>query len=236
MILDATSIDIVVQIVREDHFFRSAHQQIFRALVEMHDRGMPVDLVLLKDDLIRRRQLEQIGDTQYLVNLVEGVPTAANAEYYAQVVRDKAVLRQLIQTATEIARDAFDPKAEAEEIVQETEKRIFQITSDQVGKDVVFLDGLLQETFEDLEKHDGQSTTGVPSGYDRLDEMTRGFQGSEMIVVAARPSMGKTSLLLNFVEHMAVIEKQKVALFSLEMSQKQLALRFLASHARYDIL
>ena len=235
MILDATSIDLVVQILREDRFHRSAHQKIFRALVEMHDRGMPIDLVLLKDELIRRRQLEQIGDTQYLVRLVEGVPTAANAEYYAQIVRDKAVLRQLIQTATEIARDAFDPTAEAEEVVQETEKRIFKITSDHVGKDVVFLDGLLQETFEDLEKHNGQSTTGVPSGYDRLDEMTRGFQGSEMIVVAARPSMGKTSLLLNFAEHMAIIEKQKVALFSLEMSQKQLALRFLASHARYDI-
>ncbi len=235
MILHAPCIDLIVQVTRAEHFYRPAHQLIYQVLVDMRQAGKPIDLVLLKDELAQRRQLEAAGGVEYLVALAEGVPSSANAQYYAQIVRNKAMLRDLIVAGTEMVQEAYETTEEAPEVVDRAENRVFQIATQQVGQDAVSLKGLLARTFETLQEHDGRMITGLASGYHPLDELTSGFQRGEMIIVAARPSMGKTSLLLNIAEHMAVVDKMPVAVFSLEMSKEQLAQRLLGSYARYDL-
>lgn len=235
MILDASCIDIVVQIVRAEHFYRPAHQSIFETLLDMRRDAKPVDLVVVRDELTRRGQIDHVGGVEYLVAMVEGVPNAANVEYYAKIVRDKALLRELIVTGTEITREAYDTREEAMEVVQQAERKIFEIASDQIGDQAVTIKSLLQKTFEMFENQDGQFMTGLSSGFHSLDELTSGFQPSELIILAARPSMGKTSCLLNIAEHMAVVDKVPVVMFSLEMSKEQIAQRLLASNSRFDL-
>jgi len=235
MILHAPAIDIVVQINQADHFFRPAHQLIYQTLIEMREAGKPIDLVLLRDELVRSKQLDQIGGVEYIADLAQGVPNAANAEYYANIVRNKAMLRQLIVAGTEIVQEAYDSRDEAAQIVDQAEDRVFQIASQHIGDQAVPLKGLLHQTFENLEKHDGQLLTGIASGYHALDDLTSGFQPSEMIILAARPSMGKTSLLLNILEYMSVVDKQPTVIFSLEMSKEQLTQRLLASYSHFNL-
>jgi len=235
MILHAPSIDLVVQILSAERFYRPAHQLIFQVLVAMHELRKPIDLVSLREELHRRKQLQQVGDIEYLVALVEGVPTAANAEYYAQIVRNKAMLRELIVAGTEIVQEAFDTQDEAPAVLDRAEQRIFEIAADQIGDHASTMEALLKHTFEVLQERDGEMVTGLGTPYHKLNELTSGFQDGDVIVVGARPSMGKTSLLLNMAEHMAVVDRMPVALFSLEMSKEQVALRLLASHAKFDL-
>ena len=235
MILHAPSVDIIVQIVRPEHFYRPAHQIIYKALVEMRQEGKPIDLVVLRDELERRKHLEQIGGVEYIVALAEGVPNAANAEYYSRVVRDRATLRELIIAGTDIVRTAYESDEEASIIIDQAEQCVFNIASDRIGEQAVTLSSLLQDTFERLLAEEGKGITGLASGYQQLDELTSGFQKGEMIILAARPSMGKTSLLLNLAEHMSAVDGAPVAIFSLEMSKQQLAQRLLASYSRYDL-
>jgi len=235
MILHSPCIDIVVQVTHTEQFYRPAHQLIYQALIDMRQTGKPIDLVLLRDELDRRKQLEAVGGVEYLVALAEGVPSAANAQYYAEIVRDKAMLRDLIVAGTDMVQDAYQASDVAGEVVDRAENRVFQIASQQIGQEAVSLKGLLAKTFETLQEHEGRMITGQASGYHPLDELTSGFQAGELIIVAARPSMGKTSLLLNMAEHMAVVDKAPVAFFSLEMSNLQLTQRLLGSHARYNL-
>jgi len=235
MILHAPCIDVVVQILRPEHFYRPAHQLIYQALVEMRQEAKPIDLVVLREELQRRKQLEQVGGVEYLVALAEGVPNAANAEYYSRVVRDRATLRELIVAGTDIVRTAYESNEEAASIIDQAEQRVFKIASDRIGEQAVALSSLLQNTFETLLAEEGKGITGLASGYQQLDELTSGFQKGEMIILAARPSMGKTSLLLNLAEHMSAVDGIPVAIFSLEMSKQQLAQRLLASYSRYDL-
>jgi len=235
MILDSRCIDVVVQITETRQFYRPAHQTIFEALVEMKNSRTEIDLVTLRDELARRKLLDSVGGVEYLVQLAEGVPSAANAEFYARTVRDKSMLRELIVAGTDIVREAYDSHEEAEEVVERAEQIIFEIASARIGQEAVCIKGLLEQTFEQLEATEGELLTGLASGYPELDNITAGFQKGEMIVLAARPSMGKTSLLLNIAEYMAVIDHRPVALFSLEMSQSQIAQRLLSSHARFDL-
>jgi replicative DNA helicase len=235
MILDANCIDVVVQIVKADHFYRPAHQSVFQVLVEMKDQGLPIDLVTVKEELVRRKHLEQVGGVEYLAGLVTGVPNAASAEYYATIVRNKATLRQLIAAGTDIINDAYDAQDPSEQIIDRAEQLVFDIAADRVGEQVHHLKSLLEKTFETLQAQDGQLITGMSTGYVQLDELTSGLQPNEMIIVAARPSMGKTSLLLNIIEHMGVLDRIPVAIFTLEMSKEQLTQRFLAAHARFDL-
>jgi len=235
MILQSASIDIIVQMLQPDHFYRPAHQLIFQALVEMKDRRGEIDLVTLRDELQRRSQLEQVGGVDYLVQLVDGTPSAANAEYYSKIVRDKAMLRQLIVAGTEIVREAYESQEQAVDVVDQAEQKVFDIASARVGEQAVSLKALLEQTFEQLQENDGELITGLASGYHQLDELTAGFQNGEMIILAARPSMGKTSLLLNLAEHMAVVEGKAVGFFSLEMSRNQIAQRLLGAHSRFDL-
>ncbi len=235
MILYAPCIDIVVQVTRAEHFYRPAHQLVYQVLVDMRQTGKPIDLVLLREELKLRNQLDAVGGVEYLVALAEGVPSAANAQYYAEIVRDKAMLRELIVAGTEMVQEAFDSRDAAGEVLDRSENRVFQIASQHITGEAVSLNNLLQKTFETLQAHDGRLITGLASGYHPLDELTSGFQAGEMVILAARPSMGKTSLLLNVAENMAVVDKVPVLVFSLEMSKEQLAQRLLASHSRYDL-
>lgn len=235
MILDSPCIDIVVQIVRPEHFYRPAHRLVFQALVEMGNSGKPIDLVVLPEELKRRKQLDQVGGVEYLVELVEGVPSAANVEYYARIVRDKALLRELIVASAEMGREAYETHEEAPAVIDRAEQRVFQIAQQHIGDEAVSIQGVLQRTFERLQEREGELITGLASGYAKLDELTCGFQDGEMIILAARPSMGKTSLVLNMAEYMAVEDAHPVAIFSMEMSRDQVAQRFLASRTRFDL-
>jgi len=235
MILHAPCIDSVIQITEPEHFYRPAHELLFRVLMEMKDGNTPIDLVTMREVLDTRQQLKSIGGIEYLVALVEGVPSAANAEYYAKIVRDKALLRQLIVVGTTIVTEAYQTQDEATEFLDQAEQMIFQVSDRHLAEDSVAIGTLLDETFRKLEASEGQSITGLSTGYARLDELTGGFQNSEMLILAARPSMGKTSLLLNIAEYMSVVNKVPLALFSLEMSKQQLSSRLLASYARFDL-
>ncbi len=234
MVLDAATIDIVVHITRAEDFFRPAHRIIYETLCRMHNSGKPIDLVTLNDELKRAKLLERIGGSEYLAVLAEGVPSTATAEYYARMVRDKALLRNLIAANQQIIQDAYDSQDDPAEILDQAEHSIFQIASRQIGDNARSLESLLQHTFETLSAADGSMITGVATGYFKLDELTAGFQNSEMIVIAGRPSMGKTALALNMAEYMAVEDGRSVLLFSLEMSKAQLALRFLCARARQN--
>ena len=235
MILHAPCVDAVVQIALADHFYRPAHQLIFDVLLEMRNDNKPIDLVTVREALQRRQQLKNVGGIDYIVALVEGVPSAANAEYYAKIVRDKALLRQMILVSTEIASEAYQTRDEAMEFLDHAERKIFEVAEQHMGAEAVTIGSLLTETFEKLQAHEGMAVTGLATGYHRLDELTGGFQDSELIILAARPSMGKTSLLLNIAEYVAVANKVPVALFSLEMSNQQISSRLLASYARFDL-
>ena len=235
MILHAPCIDSVIQITEAEHFYRPAHQLLFNALMEMKDANKPIDLVTMREALDTRQQLKNVGGIEYLVALVEGVPSAANAEYYAKIVRDKALLRQLIVVGTNIVSEAYQTQDEATNFLDQAEQMIFQVSDKHLAEDSVAIGSLLTDTFEKLLAQEGQAITGLSTGYARLDELTGGFQDSEMIILAARPSMGKTSLLLNIAEYTAIVNKIPVALFSLEMSKLQLTYRLLASHARFDL-
>ena len=235
MILHAPAVDAILQINRPEHFYRPAHQTLYKVLVEMRHANRPIDLVTLREELGRRGHLDAVGGIEYVVSLVEGLPDAGNAEYYARLVRDKALLRELILAGNDIAHEAYSSSDEAMEVINRSEQRIFEIAQQQIGDQAVGLRELLQHTFETLEKQENQMVTGLATGYTQLDEITSGFQNGEMIVIAARPSMGKTSILLNMAEHMTVVDKNPVAVFSMEMSKEQLTQRLLASHARFDL-
>ncbi len=235
MILHAPCIDSVLQIVKPEHFYRPAHQTICHVLIEMHDQRKPIDLISVREELERRKLLEQLGGIEYFVQLVEGVPDAANAEYYSKIVRDKALLRELITAGHEIVREAHDSRDEAQVVIDQAEQRVFEIRSQHIGDNTATLDALIMKVFETIENTSGQLITGAAGGLHQVDELTSGFQNGEMLILAARPSMGKTSILLNMAEFMAVDDNRPVAFFSLEMSQRQVALRMLASHSRFDL-
>ena len=241
MILNASSMDFIVQIIDKDLFLRPAHAILYETLIEMRQQTgsdgkvMPIDLVLLREELQRRGQLEAIGGVEYLVALAEGVPSAANAEYYASIVRDKALLRRLISAGQEIITDAHDSQDDAETVIDRAEQLVFEIAQRQVRSEAVPIGDIMAGTFELLQEQEGQLVTGLSSGYQQLDELTAGFQKSEMIIIAARPSMGKTALLLNLAEFMSVHDNKPIAFFSLEMSKSQLTQRMLASHARFNL-
>ncbi len=235
MILDPTAIDIAVNMLRAEHFHRPAHGMIFEMIVEMHNTAKHIDLVSLKEELTRAKQFETIGGTDYLVAILDGTPSSANIEYYAKTVRDKALLRELIRAGRSIINDAYDSSEEASEVIERAEQEVFKIAEDSVGEVAVGLKELIHQTFETLQEHEGKAITGLSTGYTKLDELTAGFQNGEMIILAARPSMGKTALLLNVAEHMAITDSRPIGFFSLEMSRMQITQRLLASYAQFDL-
>ena len=235
MMLDRECIGHLVQMISAESFYRPEHQIIFDALTSLYEKSNQIDLVLLRDELKKRKQLKAAGGVEYLVKVAESVPSTTNAEYYGRIVKEKSLLRELIQASTEILNDAYDASGEMSEKLDTAEQRIFAVTEKKITGEAVPLKSLLMEAFDNIESRDGAHVTGLPTGYYELDGLLCGLQKGEMSIVAGRPSMGKTSLALNFAEHIGADNNIPVVLFSLEMSKQQLVERFLCSRGRIDL-
>jgi replicative DNA helicase len=217
-------------------FFRDAHRRIFDKMVALSERNDPIDLVTLKEELGRSGELEDVGGPAYIASLADGVPRSANVEHYARIVKEKATLRNLIHSANRILAEAYHAEEDADLILDGAEKAIFEIAEDRIREGFTPLRDLVQSSFatiEKLQQHKGL-VTGVPTGFVDLDEMTSGLQPSDLVLVAARPSMGKTSFVLNIAQHVGINTDMTVGFFSLEMSKEQLFMRMLTGEARID--
>jgi replicative DNA helicase len=225
-----------LELLRPDHFYRDAHRKIFAAAQGLFARSEPVDLITATNELRRRNELEEVGSAAYLASLVEAVPTAANVSYHARIIRDKALLRQLIDVATGIVGLGYADQEEAEQVLEEAEQQIFEISEERVRRSFLPLKSILKDAFEQVERMFDRKTqiTGVPTGFSELDKMTAGLQPSELIIIAGRPSMGKTSFALNIARNAAIDEQIPVGIFSLEMSKEQVVQRMLSSEAEVD--
>jgi replicative DNA helicase len=225
-----------MELLRPADFYKEAHRKIFAACVELFEKSEPVDLVTLANELMRRKVLEEVGGAAYLASLVDAVPTAANVAHHARIVRDKALLNALIQKGTAVVSRAFADTEDVDEVLDWAEQQIFELSQEKISRAFVPVKSILKGTFETIEKLYSRKShvTGVPTGYRKFDEMTAGLQPADLIVVAGRPSMGKTSFCLNFAQHAAVQEHISVAIFSLEMSKEQLVQRMLCSVASVD--
>src|SRR5688572_31391025 len=231
MMLDKEVIGNVVQILDREAFFQADHQIVYDILVKMYEQNRPIDAVLVREELGKRQLLEEIGGVAYLAQILNSVPSAAHGTHYAGVVREKFLLRQLISASNDILRDAYAPHEEADLVVDKAEKKIFDIAQKKVGGAMVPLEHVLHEVFEMIENR-GQR--GLETGFFDLDDMLNGLQNGEMIIVAARPSMGKTAFAMNLVEGIAAERNMPCAVFSLEMSKQQLAQRMLCSRGKID--
>jgi len=236
MLINPDCIGSVIEQLREDDFYRQEHRYIFSALIALYERhtGEAIDGVLLRDELEKRKQLDDAGGVEYIGKIVDSVPTSANVMYYAGIVKDKSLLRDIIGAAGEILEEAYEQSTETSETLDEAERKIFAITDKNIKGAVALIKDLVTRSFELIEKREGMHVTGIATGYHELDGLTCGFQNGEMIIIAGRPSMGKTSLALNMAEYMGVHEKVPVGVFSLEMGQQQLAERFLCSLSEVD--
>lgn len=235
MVLDAQVVGDVLQVLKgAEDFYKPAHAAIYETLVELYDSTQAIDMVQLNQRLIDKQMLEQVGGLAYLIDLAESVPSATGAPHYAKIVRDKAVLRRLIETAGKVLHDAFNSDEDVVDLLDRAETEIFEIAEKKGDGETEALSVLLHETYDRLEAQDGQEVTGLETGFVELDEMTNGLQDGEMIIIAARPSMGKTAFAINIAEHIAASRKQPVAVFSLEMSKQQLAQRLLCSRSGVD--
>jgi len=235
IILDWRVTGEVLQIISgPEDFYKPAHSAIYEALIHLYDQYQSIDLVQLNQTLVDRDLLEHVGGLQYLVELAEQVPSAQSATHYARLVREKAIVRRLIDIAGGVLDDCYNSGQDAQELLDKAERDIFEIAENRSSSDAQSLRELVEETLELIQDSDGRITSGVESGFFELDEMTNGLQPGEMIIVAARPSMGKTAFALNIAEHMALVSQSPVAVFSLEMSRQQLAQRLLCSKSGVD--
>jgi len=224
------------EFIDAEDFFRDAHRRIFEKMVALSEHSEPIDLVTLKDELVKSNELEEVGGPAYIASLTDGVPRSANVEYYSKIVKEKSTLRRLIQSATDVLAQAYDAEEDADDLLDRAESAIFQIADDRLRSGFVPLSSLVDSGYqliEQLQAHKGL-VTGVPSGFEKLDEMTSGFQKADLVIVAARPSMGKTSFVLNIALHCGIEAAKTVGIFSLEMTKEQLFLRMLTSEARVD--
>ncbi|MFV9510328.1 replicative DNA helicase [Tepidibacillus sp. LV47] len=236
ILLDPNALMLVSEILSVDDFYRASHQKIYRSMLELSENGQPVDLITLTSDLQNKKLLEEVGGVSYLTDLANAVPTAANVEYYAKIVEEKAILRRLIRAATEIASTSYIESDNVEEILGEAERRILEILQKKYQDGFIPIKDVLMETIDRIEflhQHKGE-ITGIPSGFIDLDRMTSGFQKSDLIIIAARPSVGKTAFALNVAQNVAARAKETVAIFSLEMPASQLVQRMVSAEGNLD--
>ncbi|MCJ7494703.1 MAG: replicative DNA helicase [Deltaproteobacteria bacterium] len=236
VLLENEALNRALEVVNEGDFYREAHRQIFSALLHLYERNEPADLITLSEVLKKRDALEEVGGIEYLNFLVNSVPTAANIAYYAKIIKEKSILRKLINRATEIINLGFGDAGDVDESLDRAERLIFEISEDRVRPSFFPIKDIIKASFKTIENlyEKKQLITGVPTGFTKLDDLTSGLQPSDLIIVAGRPSMGKTALALNITQHAAIEDGIPSAIFSLEMSKEQLALRLLCSEAKVD--
>ncbi|MGQ9487392.1 MAG: replicative DNA helicase [Armatimonadota bacterium] len=240
MMVDGTAIERVSEFLAPDDFYREAHKVIFDVLVTLSSRSEPADLVTVSEELQRRGKLEEVGGIAYLTTLIDSVPSAANVDYYASIVEEYAIRRRLISAAQEIIHLAVSTDEEEPltigDVTDRAESAIYRVAQRRIGRGFESIRSLLGEAFDRFEAfyHERKLVTGLSTGFRELDFITAGLQPSDLIIVAARPSMGKTSLCLNIGEHVALHEKKTVAIFSLEMSKEQLVQRMICSQAEVN--
>ncbi|MBA4348502.1 MAG: replicative DNA helicase [Thermodesulfovibrio sp.] len=233
IVFDNEALPKTIEILSPDDFYKESHRRLYNAMLELFDKSEPIDIITLTDYLRRGNELEAIGGISYLSSLANSVPTSANIQYHSKIVREKALLRSLINASTHIASKVYEDSLDADEMVDYAEKTIFDITDKRIKTSFSKLKDLVKDTFKTIEQlyNKKEAITGMPSGFKDLDELTSGFQPSELIVVGGRPGMGKTAFALNVAQHVAINMKEPVAVFSLEMSKEQLALRMLCSES-----
>ncbi len=236
LLIDPDVMTHVANLVEPGDFYLSRHGEIYDVIRQLFDQGAPIDFVTVVEELERRDKLEDVGGRSYIASLVNAVPTAINAYQYAQIVQEKSTLRQLIAAAASIARKAYDDAEDVGEVVNEAEKLIFAIAERRLEQDLVPITDVVPNVIEDIRRlaDRGDDVLGVPSGFRDLDKLLGGFQKSDLIILAARPGMGKTSFALNVALHAAKVHKMRVAIFSLEMSREQLVQRLLSQEARIN--
>jgi replicative DNA helicase len=236
ILLHNDAFNLAAEVIDAKDFYRDAHRRIFDKMVKLVERGGAIDLVTLKEELGRSGDLDEVGGPAYITALVDGVPRSMNIEHYARIIKEKATLRNLIFSANKILSTAYEAEEDADVILDQAEHAIFAIADDKVRDGFVSLRDLAQSSLDTIEKLHARKelVTGVPTGFTDLDELTSGLQPSDLIIIAARPSMGKTSLVLNIAQHVGTKTAKTVGLFSLEMSKEQLFLRMLTAEARID--
>lgn len=237
MLIEKDVISAVTEIVQPRHFYSEIHRRIYEAITDLYNRNQPVDIVTLSDELKKNNKLEELGGQKYLSDLMEKVTTAAHTQAYAQLVKEKAILRDLIKVSTSVVEKSFANDEEVENILDYAQEQIIQVAQTSTDHGFSSAHDLAQEVLERLEKSysDHSTVTGVPTGFNRFDDMTGGFQKSDLIILAARPSQGKTAMALNMAYHACVEKKVPVAVFSLEMDKHAIFQRMLCSAARADL-
>ncbi|MDP4144123.1 MAG: replicative DNA helicase [Bacillota bacterium] len=238
MILDRNSIAQAAEVLVSDDFYRDTHKVIFGSIVELYQRDIPVDMVTLIEHLRAAEKLEAAGGITYITEVSSSVPSTANLQSYINIVKDKAMLRKLIRVSNEIIDESYNQQDDVQKVLDSAEKKIFDIAQNKISSDFESMSQVLVRGFDQIEKmfNNKGELTGVPSGFGELDAKTSGFQKGDMILIAARPSMGKTTFALNLAQHAALRSGKSVLIFSLEMSKEQLAYKMLCTEANVDML
>ena len=236
VLIENYAINKVMEVLAPDDFYRESHRKIYKALIDLSERDEPADLITLTNELKNNGHLDSVGGASYITSLIDSVPTAANIEYYVKIVKEKAILRKLIQTSTEIITQSYEDRGDVEGFLDEAERAIFDISENRVRPSFYSVKDVIKDSFKILERlyEKKELVTGVPSGFKELDRLTAGFQPSDLIIVAGRPSMGKTAFCLNVAQYAAIQKKIPIAIFSLEMSKEQLGIRMLCSEAHVE--
>jgi len=236
MLLDNQAIHQVLEILEGEDFYSDGHRKIFQSIIDLSEKNEPSDLITLSSLLRDRNQLDAVGGAANLGSLVDSVPSAANISYYAKIVKEKSVLRKLITAATGILSNTYEAAQDIDDIIDEAEHAIFQISENKIRQSFSPIRAIIKDSFRTIERLFEKKSliTGVPTGFEELDRLTSGFQRSELIIIAGRPSMGKTAFALNVAQHAATQMEIPIAIFSLEMSKEQLAMRMLSAEARVD--
>ena len=234
MMIERAALEKGLEILSPEDFYRPAHQQVFDALSALSERDEPADLITVQEELRKRGKLEDCGGTEYLMALLDSTPTAANIEHYARIVEQKSILRKLIAAGTEIIGMASDESEDVDTVTDRVERLVFGVSQRRIGEYFQPIGAMVGRAWEWIEHRyrEKGETSGVPTGFTRLDHITSGLQQSDFIIIAARPSMGKTSLALNIATHAAIAKKLTVAVFTIEMSAEQLVQRMMCAQAR----
>ncbi|NTW06688.1 MAG: replicative DNA helicase, partial [Syntrophaceae bacterium] len=236
VLLENSAINSVLEVMSKDDFYSEAHRKIFNVMVELSEKNEPVDIITLSNALKDRKLLDSIGGTAYLASLVDNVPSAANVTNYAKIAKEKAILRGLISSATEIINSCYETGTDVDQVLDQAENSIFEIAENKVRPSFHPIREIVKDSFRSIEDLYARKEliTGVPTGFEKIDDLTSGLQQSDLIIIAGRPSMGKTAFALNIAQFAALESQTPVAVFSLEMSKEQLVFRLLASEAKVD--